>query len=103
MNFVTYKGDMGGIRLSKNVSIVSFGGASWPLAFTGARAVSADYYPNFLFTIYWNPAVDIPAGEAYEFDCVLPLYGGKFRIVVEGISEDSQTSSTSCVYAVEEL
>ena len=52
VNFVTYKGDMGGIRLPKNVSIVTFDGASWPLAFTGTRAASAEYYPNFLSTIY---------------------------------------------------
>ena len=31
--------------------------------------------------------MDIPAGEAYEFDCVLPLYGGEFRVVVEGIDD----------------
>ena len=95
VNFVTYKGDMGGIRLPKNVSIVTFDGASWPLAFTGTRAASAEYYPNFLSTIYWNPVVDIPAGEAYEFDCVLPLYGGEFRVVVEGMLPCAQE-----VYAV---
>lgn len=93
VNFVTYKGDMGGIRLPKNVSIVSFDGASLPLAFTGTRAASAEYYPNFLSTIYWNPVVEIPAGEEFEFDCVLPLYKGKFRIVVEGFD-----SSLSEIY-----
>ena len=86
---------MGGIRLPKNVSIVTFDGASWPLAFTGTRAALAEYYPNFLSTIYWNPVVDIPAGEAYEFDCVLPLYGGEFRVVVEGMLPCAQE-----VYAV---
>lgn len=98
VNFVTYRGDMGGIRLPKNVSIVSFDGASWPLAFTGTRAASAEYYPNFLSTIYWNPAVDIPAGEAYEFDCVLPLYDGMFRVVVEGLQDTNKE-----VFAVEEF
>lgn len=31
--------------------------------------------------------MDIPAGEAYEFDCELPLYGGEFRVVVEGLDD----------------
>ena len=34
--------------------------------------------------------MDIPAGEAYEFDCVLPLYGGEFRVVVEGMLSCAQ-------------
>lgn len=84
VNFVTYKGDMGGVRLPRNVSVVGFSGVSWPQAFYGGRAVSEAEYPNFLSTIYWNPIVEIPAGGEFEFDCVLPLYKGKFRVVVEG-------------------
>lgn len=93
VNFVTYKGDMGGIRLPRNVGIVEFNGVSWPEAFYGGQAVSGAAYPNFLSTIYWNPVVEIPAGEEFEFDCVLPLYKGKFRIVVEGFD-----SSLSEIY-----
>ena len=39
--------------------------------------------------------MDIPAGEAYEFDCMLPLYDGEFRVVVEGMLSCAQE-----VYAV---
>lgn len=87
VNFITYKGDMGGIRLPENVSIHSFDGASLPLAFTGTRAALDEDYPNFLSTIYWNPVVDIPAGETFEFDCILPLYSGNFKVVVEGLAD----------------
>ena len=85
VNFVTYRGDMGGISLPKNVSVVGFDGVSWPVAILGGKVANEGNYPNFLSTIYWNPTVEIPAGGEFEFDCVLPLYKGKFRVVVEGL------------------
>ena len=84
VNFVTYRGDMGGISLPKNVSVVGFDGVSWPVAILGGKVANEGDYPNFLSTIYWNPTVEIPAGGEFEFDCILPLYKGKFRVVVEG-------------------
>lgn len=98
VNFVTYKGDMGGEKLPRNVSVVGFSGVSWPQAFSGGKAAAEEDYPNFLPTIYWNPAVDIPAGGEFEFDCVLPQYKGKFRIVVEGLQGKDEE-----VYAVKEF
>ena len=32
VNFITYKGDMGGVQLPKNVAVVGFDGVSWPVA-----------------------------------------------------------------------
>ena len=87
VNFITYKGNMGGVQLPKNVAVVGFDGVSWPVAFLGEKVASEDEYPHFLSTIYWNPMVDIPAGEEFEFKCFLPQYKGKFRIVVEGITD----------------
>ncbi len=87
VNFITYKGDMGGIRLPKNVSVVEFDGVSWPVALLGTRVASEKDYPNFLSTIYWNPTVEIPAGGTFELRCILPQYKGKFRVVVEGLSD----------------
>ena len=63
MNFVTYRGDMGGIRLAKNVSIVGYDGVSWPLAFFVGKAAADNDYPNFLSTVYWNPIVEIEPGR----------------------------------------
>ena len=85
VSFVTYKGDMGGVKLPKNMSVVGFDGVSWPLAMLGGKVVSNGGYPDFLSTIYWNPVVEIPAGGEFGFKCVLPQYKGNFKIVVEGI------------------
>ena len=98
VNFVTYRGDIGGISLAKNVSVVGYNGVSWPLAFFGGKVAGNDAYPNFLSTLYWNPLVDVPSDEEFEFHCFMPEYKGKFRVVVEGLLEGGKE-----VYAVEEF
>jgi hypothetical protein len=57
-----------------------------------------DDYPNFLSTVYWNPAVEVKAGGEFGFDCFMPAYKGKFRVVVEGLSGKGKE-----IYAVEEF
>lgn len=87
VNFITYKGNMAGVKLPKNVSIIEFDGVSYPQAFLGEKASAESDYPNFLSTIYWNPIVDLKKGETFEFNCILPQYKGNFKIVVEGVTE----------------
>jgi hypothetical protein len=98
VNFITYKGDMAGVRLPRNVSIVEFNGVSWPQAFLGMKAASEREYPNFLSTIYWNPIVDIPANGEFEFKCVLPQYEGKFKVVIEGLTENGREVYSSHIF-----
>ena len=98
VNFITYKGDMAGVRLPRNVSIVEFNGVSWPQAFLGMKAASEKGYPNFLSTIYWNPIVGIPADGEFEFKCVLPQYEGKFKVVIEGLTEGGREIYSSRIF-----
>ncbi len=98
VNFITYKGDMAGVRLPSNVSIVEFDGVSWPQAFLGMKAASEKGYPNFLSTIYWNPIVEIPANGEFEFKCILPQYKGKFKVVIEGLTENGREVYSSRVF-----
>ena len=98
VNFITYKGDMAGVRLPRNVSIVEFDGVSWPQAFLGMKAASEKGYPNFLSTIYWNPIVEIPANGEFEFKCVLPQYEGKFKVVIEGLTEKGREVYSSHIF-----
>ena len=98
VNFITYKGDMAGVRLPRNVSIVEFDGVSWPQAFLGMKAASEKGYPNFLSTIYWNPIVEIPANGEFEFKCVLPQYEGKFKVVIEGLTENGREVYSSHIF-----
>ena len=89
---------MAGVHLPKNVSVVEFAGVSWPLAFLGSKAAMEPKYPNFNSTVYWNPVVEVPAGGEFEFNCIMPQYKGKFRVVVEGLQDGKKE-----VFAVEEF
>ena len=88
VKFVTYKGDMGGVKLPDNVSVQGFEGASYPLAFLGGKVYGNGKYPNFNNTIYWNPAVTVNGGGEFDLECVLPDYKGKFKVVVEGVQSN---------------
>ncbi|MBE6223700.1 MAG: hypothetical protein E7122_00515 [Bacteroidales bacterium] len=88
VKFNTYKNDMGGIKLGRNVSIETHKGVEYPLAFLGDGVLGKENYPNFNSTIYWNPTAEIGAGETFGFYCAKPQYKGAFRMVIEGI--DSQ-------------
>ena len=94
VKFNTYKGDMGGIKLGRNVAVLNYDGVQYPLAFSAAELEEDRGYPNYNNTVYWNPGVKLQGGEKYGFNCVLPAYKGEFRIVVEGL--DSNGAEVYC-------
>lgn len=96
--FNTYKGDMGGVKLNKDISIINYKGVEYPLAFTGNKVYGDEKYPNYNSTIYWNPIVSLQPGKTFEFDCVLPQYKGDFKVVVEGV-----TGSGKSIYYTSEF
>ena len=82
-NFVTFKGDLGGIRFGDNVRIIDFSGAACPVAFT---TPSEDLrYPSQRETLLWQPVVELQAGE----ELVLPPLQAEegMILVVEGLTE----------------
>ncbi len=89
--FNTYKGDLGGVKLSKDISIINYKGVEYPLAFTGNKVYGNEKYPNYNSTIYWNPVVTLPSGKTFEFDCVMPQYKGNFKVVVEGVTQSGKS------------
>lgn len=101
VKFNTYKGDMGGLKLGENVSILSHDGVQYPLAFLGNRLPDNSRYPNYNSTIYWNPIVEVEAGGEFRADCTLPNYKGTFRIVVEGIDSEGNSVYAKKVVSVE--
>lgn len=88
--FETYKGDIPSYSFSDNVKILPFKGALVPLAFTGSNVLKNKNYPDYRQTIYWHPIIEIPAGEAFDFKCITPLYEGVFEVVVEGVSASGE-------------
>ena len=84
-NFVTFKGDLGGIRFGDNVRILNFNGAGYPVAFTPS---GDSRYPNQRETLLWQPLLDIQPGETL----VLPAMQADEGLVlqVEGLTSDGK-------------
>ena len=101
VKFNTYKNDMGGVKLARNVSIGSHKGVEYPLAFLGDGVLGAENYPNFNGTIYWNPVAGVKAGETFEFYCAKPQYKGMFKMVVEGIDSQGKEIYFTTTFNVE--
>ena len=82
-NFITFKGDMGGIRFGNHVRVLDFDGPSYPLAFVPSPAPG---YPNQRETVLWQPLVELQAGK----ELVLPLLqvDEGLVLVVEGLAGD---------------
>ena len=101
VKFNTYKGDMGGMKLGEDITILGHDGPQYPLAFMGDRIPGNGRYPNYNSTIYWNPVIDMEKGEVFEFSCPLPDYKGEFRIVVEGIDAAGNGIYKEAVVSIE--
>lgn len=84
-NFVTFKGDLGGIRFGDNVRILDYEGAAYPVAFVPSQS---SRYPGERETLVWQPLVELSAGE----ELVLPLLKADegLVLVVEGLTAEGK-------------
>ena len=89
-NFITYKGDLAGAQLGKNIRILSFKGASVPMVYSAANAAYDPDFPSISETLFWHPMVSIPAGETFDIDVVAPALPGKYIITIEGFTADGE-------------
>ena len=101
VKFNTYKGDMGGVKLARNVSVVNHRGVQYPLAFLGDQLADMPNYPNFNNTIYWNPVVEIDKGATVSFKCMKPQYKGRFRMVIEGLDSNGEEVYLSTFFTID--
>lgn len=84
-NFVTFKGDLGGIRFGDNVRILDYEGVATPVAFVPSES---HRYPGERETLLWQPLVELPAGQ----ELVLPLLKADegLVLVVEGLTAEGK-------------
>ena len=84
-NFVTFKGDLGGIRFGDNVRILDYEGVATPVAFVPSES---HRYPGERETLLWQPLVELSAGQ----ELVLPLLKADegLVLVVEGLTAEGK-------------
>ena len=89
-DFVTYKRNLPAMKFGPNARVVQYQGVSLPAAFTGRQLPDKAAYPDFRRTAYWHPIVNLRAGESEGIEVRLPELPGRYRVVVEGLDENSR-------------
>ena len=89
-NFITYKANLAGAQLGKNIRILSYKGASLPMVYSASKAAYDPDFPSISETLFWHPLVSIPAGETFDIDVVAPALPGKYIVTVEGYTADGE-------------
>ena len=88
VDFVTKKGDISSFKFDKNVVIVDWQGACYPVALTceGMTPGANDTRS----TLYWHPTLELSPGEKVDIQVRTPAYSGNFKIVAEGLAADGK-------------
>ena len=85
-NFKTYSGKYPGLSFDKNVRIVDFDGTQ-PFSKLSGQEIEKGKYPDFRNTIYWDPILTIPALGERRINLLTPSLEGRYKIVIQGVSE----------------
>lgn len=82
----TFKGNSPAFKYEDNVGIIRYKGCLYPQSLTWSKIKDFSQFPDLRQTIYWHPSVNVPPGETFDFQYVLPRYPGNFYIVIEGVT-----------------
>ncbi len=103
VDFVTTKGDISSFKFDRNVEIVEWQGASYPVAYTCQGLLPSedrDSAADLRGTLYWHPSLSITAGGRMEVEVKTPSYPGTFRVVAEGVTSEGKPFRTETTLTV---
>ena len=80
VNFITAKGNISTALFPKQVRIFDFDGVCPPVILPKGT-------PDCQ-TLYWHPLTELEAGKSHRIEIQTPAYKGRFRVVVEGLTQD---------------
>lgn len=80
VNFITAKGNISTALFPKQVRIFDFDGICPPVILPKGT-------PDCQ-TLYWHPLTELQAGKSHRIEIQTPAYKGRFRVVVEGLTQD---------------
>ena len=104
VSYSTYRGDLAGFEPDAHALLTQYEGLQGEREFYAPRydtpAAAQSRQPDFRNLLYWNPAVVVPPGGSLS----LPFYTsdqvGRYRVVVQGLTPDGRTGSTSLTLEV---
>ena len=102
VSYTTYKGDLAGLPLDPHALLQDYEGLQGQREFYAPRydtpQAAQSRLPDFRNLLYWNPEIILQPGAAptfYTSDQV-----GRYRVVVQGLTEGGQAGSTSFTFEV---
>ena len=78
----TRKGGSLSLRMNDLTQVIDFKGASYPVALTGKHVPAENDRRQ---TLFWHPAVTLPAGQEMRLEVRTGALPGRYRVVVEGL------------------
>lgn len=97
MNWITYKGDLGGYVLDPHATVVDYEGLQLQREFYSPSYATDDqaasHLPDFRNVLYWNPAVSQDAAGKSTLSFYSSDLPGKYVVVVEGLTADGDGGS----------
>ncbi|UOQ73108.1 hypothetical protein [Hymenobacter cellulosilyticus] len=104
VSYTTYKGDLAGFPLDTHVLLQEYEGLQGQREFYAPRYETPQQQqsrrPDFRNLLYWNPDVTIRPGASPTLTFFTSDQVGRYRIVVQGLSQSGQAGSTSATFEV---
>ena len=98
VNFISKMNYVTALHFADNVRVVDFKGVSYPVAYPGGVPSQGQDLRQLL---YWNPALEMTAGQSRRISITAPAYAGRFRVVAEGWKADGTPVRASYTFEVE--
>ena len=98
MNWITYKGDLGGYTLDPRATVVDYEGLQLEREFYSPSYAEGQapesHLPDFRNVLYWSPALLMNASGKSEISFYASDIPGKYIVVVEGLAPDGSAGSS---------
>ncbi|MDO6430746.1 hypothetical protein Q4E93_09110 [Flavitalea sp. BT771] len=97
MNWITYKGDLGGYTLDPHATVVDYEGLQLEREFYSPSYAEGQapesHLPDARNVLYWSPALPMDASGKGKLDFYASDLPGKYVVVVEGLAADGSAGS----------
>jgi hypothetical protein len=104
ISYSTYKGDLEGIRLDPNAVVIEYESLQLQREFYAPVYESNNQrlsrLPDFRNTLYWSPDVKTEGSQKKELSFYTSDLGGKYFILVQGVSGNGNIVSSSSSFEV---
>jgi hypothetical protein len=104
MNWITYKGDLGGYTLDPHATVVDYEGLQLEREFYSPSYAEGEapesHLPDFRNVLFWSPVVPMDASGKGKLEFYTSDLPGRYVVVVEGLAADGSAGSSIVSFEV---